>query len=500
MSDTGLKPKAKVDGRHELVERVDDRGAGEVWKVRDPDFKTRLSMLKVLAPVEGGAPAALAELARRMRSIKHPALLPMTGVGMSGERPYVSLAWFDGVSLAAACAEGALSLDALAKAFDAVCEAVEACHVAGVAHGGINPGCVLVHRAGDAVEARLVDVGLARWADLGTAFLYADCVAPELREGHSLSPAADVFSLGATLRRALAAGRDDTMWCEPSAQYRGRCDAPAAVWSVVERAVQHEAGARYETVSALRGALAAAWRDDARLPVQRAEADTLSERRDAPAESPAPPSLWATNPPRAAASAVDDDDVRKTTMKLPSLPGAPAGSSAPLSLESMLQSARASTEASLPPVTRDEVPTGAQNPWSTDVLRREVSVALPGAAAEPNPWSTDVMRREVKVDFAQAGAPQASSPMSVDDLIQATIQRDRAAAPAPVAVSVAPVVMPSPVERTERARADQMAAAVGVPVAPTPAAPRSRTGLIVAVVVVVACALAAVVAWAAMRG
>jgi len=523
MGDTGLTPKAKVDGRHELVERLDDRGAGEVWKARDPDFKTRLAMLKVLAPVAGASavPPALGELAKRLRAVKHPSLLTVLSVGMAGERPYLSLAWFEGPSLAASLhvAEEAgepVPIDALARVFDLLCGAAEACHHAGFVHGGITPGCVLVQRGAGEVEVRLADVGLAAWADQGTAHLYADCVAPEAKDPRTVTAAADVFALGATLRRALAAAKGAEAWVEPSGKFRGRDDAPAAVWQVVARATRAAANERFESVAELRAALAEAWRDDARLPVRRSEVVPAQNAAPSP-ELQQPPSLWEvpSGPPAPRPLAPEE---QRTTFKLPSLAGVPAGppASSPLSLDSLLGQEPAAHAESSPPARRESapVPTGAQNPWSTDVLRREAHVTPPVPTGAQNPWSTDVLRREVHVEApagrtdidathvdARPGAPvaveaPAAAPLTLDGLVGGTT-----AASGTLAWGAAPEAPEPKVPRTEMASPAQLEAALAqakarVPSAERPAPPpsRSRSRVWIAVAVALVLLAGAVVA------
>lgn len=435
MSDSGLAPKMKVDGRHELVERLEDRGAGEVWKARDPDFKTRVSMLKVLAPLADGAtsaPPALQDTVKRLRTIRHAALLPAVGVGMSGARPYVAYAWFEGPSLAAASrADDGLTLVALSKVFDAVCEVVHACHAASLTHGRINPGCVLVQPDAGGAEVRLTDVGLAPWTDQGAGQLYAECVAPEAPEARAVDPAQDVFGIGATLRRVLAVPDNAPSWVAPFGRFKGREDAPKAVWEVIARATKPSPGERFESVAALREALQRAWRDDARLPVLREESSEASRDEaplDAASARQAPAMLWDA-PQAPSAPPAPSLDEQKTTFKLSKLTGAPASATpaAPLSLDNLLGDAKPFTPKA--PAAPEASVSKEPNPWSTDVMRREV--AMPSTAAkEQNPWATDVLRREVSLsDVGDLDGPTtqarsgpaptdtAAIPLSLDGLL-----------------------------------------------------------------------------------
>lgn len=395
MNDVDLRPGARMAAGIELVARVDDRGEGEAWKARDPDFTHRLSLVKLLAPLpEGaGAPAELLELPKRLRAVREPALLAPTGAGMAGRRPWVASAWFDGVSLASTLRVTAVPTAAIAHAFDALCAAVQACHGAGVVHGRITPGCALARLERGALEVRLTDFGLAGRADQGDAASFADCAPPE-----GPSVAGDVFGLAATLRYALAAPEDAPSWVEPGGVSRGRADVPAAVWSLLDRATAASPGDRPTDVASLREGLALSWGDEARLPVMGSAPGVAPEVAVAPApEVASPPPIWTSvvkapdDPPTAVSPSVESDDDRRTTFKLPALPGAAATLSRALasapSLDTLLGDDVARTVPDAPPSLRPSAP----NPWATEVLSREIpmphapSVAIPAAPPAPGP-------------------------------------------------------------------------------------------------------------------
>jgi hypothetical protein len=167
-------------------------------------------------------------------------------------------------------------------------------------------------------------------------------------------------------------------------------------------------------------------------------------------------------------------DEQRTTYKLPSLGGGSAGppAASPLSLDSLLgDAAPASTPPAAP--TAPPVPTGAQNPWSTDVLRQEVRVTPPVPTGAQNPWSTDVLRREVQVEAppaqrdveaTQVDAPRrapaavvapAAAPLTLDGLVGGET------AVSGTAAWGAPLEAPEPtVARTEMASPEHLQAAL----------------------------------------
>lgn len=467
---SGLKPKMVIDGRFELVEKLDDRGAGEVWKARDPNFKTRFFQLKFLRRVDGDrAPDALNALVQRLRKLKHASLLPSVGNGQWEGRPYLVQGWFEGVSLLAALdaarAEGSeLSRGALEGLADQVCAALEALHTQEPpwVHGELHPGCVLVGRApGGEFDVRVMDVGVGPFAEGGTAFIYADCVAPERREGRAPLAAGDVYSLATVLRRVLREASETAAYVAPFAGYRGREDVPAAVWEVMGRAMRHNPAERYESASAMRVALRDAWQTEARLEVRR-PGEVKAEAPAEPRASGAPPRLDQT------AARPAEPEEWQTARAMPALPGVPderAKDANDALLDELLgsQSLGAAQQGATAPKV--------ENPWATGVLRKEVSVntALANAqgqvpeftqAQEPaveNPWATGVLNQRVQVDEelipttfkhtggagaagGASGAPSPAGPITLDTLIGAP----QAAPPVmPAAGAPEPVIAPT---------------------------------------------------------
>lgn len=92
------------------------------------------------------------------------------------------------------------------RAVEHAARAVHALHEAGLVHGDIKPGNVMLHADG----AKLSDLGLARVFTSGAALTgmapetSMEFVDPALLRGDSPSRASDIWGLGATLHRALS--------------------------------------------------------------------------------------------------------------------------------------------------------------------------------------------------------------------------------------------------------------------------------------------------------
>jgi len=110
--------------------------------------------------------------------------------------------------------QNALSVDALRSFVEQVCRGLEAAHAVGVVHRDLKPSNVVAARIGDRQEAwKLFDFGVAK--DLGDeASLTMGMVlgtpaymSPEQLRGGAVDARADVYSLAATVYRALTGRR-----------------------------------------------------------------------------------------------------------------------------------------------------------------------------------------------------------------------------------------------------------------------------------------------------
>jgi serine/threonine protein kinase len=256
-----LKGGSVINNRYTLITRVEDHGLGEVWRALDAAQSQREVTLKLLRPGSEGAVAACGAAAR----VGAPTLLRPLDAGVVGDRAFVAYDRFAGRSLGAwlddARAKRDLpSLAWIRAVFEAAALATEALHAAGIAHGALSLATVLVS-AGDST-VRVIDAGLGPFAAdeaAGRGARRMDCAAPEVIAGEAASAASDVYSLGLVLLEALAQppemGRSTAM----GLRYEGRADVADAVWDAAILATKPKAAERFQSVAALRAALADEW-------------------------------------------------------------------------------------------------------------------------------------------------------------------------------------------------------------------------------------------------
>lgn len=142
--------------------------------------------------------AKVTERVRELRTVAHPSVLTPVGLGVTEEdQVVVRFPWLDGVDLAELeTRRGPLSAGESVWLGVRLAQALERMHAAGLAHGDVSPGNVVITDGSvvlvDTVAGCLED-------EQGTVGFRA----PE-RDKHGASAAGDVFSLGALLRWCVA--------------------------------------------------------------------------------------------------------------------------------------------------------------------------------------------------------------------------------------------------------------------------------------------------------
>src|SRR6266540_1095617 len=202
-----------VADRYALEAVLHGRGLGVVCRARDL-ADDRPVALKQLRPPEWLPATELPSLAARIRrevavaaTVEHPALAAVYDLVDDGGQPVLVMELVDGVTLHELVRRhGPLPPRRSAQLAAEVLAGLAAMHQAGVLHGAVSPGTLLVTPAG---AAKLVGVGssvlrLHPRALAGSS--RSRVVAPELAAGEPHGAAVDVWATGATLHYA-AVGR-----------------------------------------------------------------------------------------------------------------------------------------------------------------------------------------------------------------------------------------------------------------------------------------------------
>jgi len=244
----GLEEIPVQIGRYRIERRLGQGGMSVVYLAEDPRVGRRVALKTV--PLLAGE-RRLARFEREIRAaagLQHPGFVPIFDVGVADGRPFFTMEYVEGVTLADVVEglgargvpfeeiTGGTVREIVARRVDAaedateghgwrrnyvewvcrlvldVAEALEHAHRAGVVHRDVKPSNILIRADG---RAQLFDLGLAHLADQPELTLSGDFtgtpyyVSPEQIAGpaNQVDARTDVFSLGVTFFELLALQR-----------------------------------------------------------------------------------------------------------------------------------------------------------------------------------------------------------------------------------------------------------------------------------------------------
>ncbi|NBE56071.1 serine/threonine-protein kinase [Streptomyces boluensis] len=196
----------RVVGSFRLHRRLGAGGMGVVYL--GSDRRGQRVALKVIRPDLAEDQEFRSRFAREVsaaRRIRGGCTARLVAADLEADRPWFATQYVPGPSLHDKVAEdGPLTAAEVAAVGSALSEGLVAVHEAGVVHRDLKPSNILLSPKGP----RIIDFGIA-WATgastlthVGTAVGSPGFLAPEQVRGAVVTPATDVFSLGATLAYA----------------------------------------------------------------------------------------------------------------------------------------------------------------------------------------------------------------------------------------------------------------------------------------------------------
>jgi serine/threonine-protein kinase len=255
-----------------LLVVLGEGGTSVVYTASD-ETGGRSVALKVLRPLVSalpGAADAFRLVALRLAGLDHPNIARVVDWGADGLLDYMAAQRLDGASLADLLAEGPDGpRHELLPALRGVAAALAAAHAAGIVHGDVKPGNVMVEAMG---HARLIDfTAVAPIAREGAPALpgfggvsprFASC---ELISGRPACAADDVFALAVTTYRVLAgehpfAGHDALTASRLGIAPQRPEGMTSRAWTVLRSALAFDEAERPASATAFAGAvLRAPW-------------------------------------------------------------------------------------------------------------------------------------------------------------------------------------------------------------------------------------------------
>jgi tRNA A-37 threonylcarbamoyl transferase component Bud32 len=198
------------NNRYQILAKLGEGGLAEVYRAQDVALG-RLVAVKALRREYVVDPAFLVRFHREAQSaasLTHPNIVAVYDFGQDLGRPYIVMEYVPGRDLRTVLQDGGtLSVDQVVDIGLQVCAAVGYAHRAGLVHGDIKPGNILITPDG---RAKVVDFGLARALGESAMDEEGELVwgtpayfAPEQAAGDRVVPATDVYAIGVILYEML---------------------------------------------------------------------------------------------------------------------------------------------------------------------------------------------------------------------------------------------------------------------------------------------------------
>ena len=195
---------------YEILSELGRGGMGVVYKAHQKSLNRIVALKMILA----GSHATEAELARflgeaeAVARVQHVNIVQIYEVGRHADRPFFTLEFVSGGSLARKLADGPLTGRAAAGLVEQLARGMAFAHSRGVVHRDLKPANVLLGEDG---VAKVTDFGVAKFlgaagqTQTGQILGTPSYMAPEqaIAGSSGVGPAADVYALGAILYECL---------------------------------------------------------------------------------------------------------------------------------------------------------------------------------------------------------------------------------------------------------------------------------------------------------
>ncbi|MEO5720590.1 MAG: protein kinase [Chthoniobacterales bacterium] len=258
-------------GQYQILGEIGRGGMGVIYRARQRHSRRIVAVKRILS-YEAESHETLVRFRREAEaaaSLDHPNILPIYEVSETPEGvPFFSMKLATGGSLRAVGPALRKEPRDCVRLMVKVARAVGYAHRHGILHRDLQPGNILLDGHG---EPLVSDFGLAKWLDTKSELTHTlttlgtpGFIAPEQAEGGAaaLTPAADIYSLGAILFNLLA-NRPPFLGRNALSVVRQAAEVPAPklrslvptldrdLETILGRCLEREAKARYASADAL---------------------------------------------------------------------------------------------------------------------------------------------------------------------------------------------------------------------------------------------------------
>lgn len=262
--DAPVLPVGQRIGKWRIESAPESGGQGTVYRAWDEALKRRVA-LKILPALVG---AHEYREAQALAALNHPGVVTIYEVGSFAGSMLLAMELVDGETLhqalralprrehgrdrAQLIGGGASSFQAVARLGECVADALHAAHLVRVVHCDVKPSNIVLAAGG---ATKVIDFGIARLPGEEAIGGTREFMAPEQLAREGVTPATDVFGLGATLYECLTGRKPFETDRRPLAAPRPSCvrrDVPADLDAICAMALQPVPAARYGSAAEMR--------------------------------------------------------------------------------------------------------------------------------------------------------------------------------------------------------------------------------------------------------
>jgi serine/threonine protein kinase len=264
-------------GRYRIIKRLGQGGMGSVYLAQDTHLERPVALKIPDFEIHEGVDARrrFLEEARAAATLDHPYLCRVYETGEIEGRPFLTMAYIEGQSLAALIDDEGWPQRQVAALVGKLALAFQEAHTRKVIHRDLKPANVMIKTTGGRREPVIVDFGLARRDNpqeqrltrsgqiMGTlGYMAPEQIRGDLKE---IGLACDIYALGVILYELLTgrlpftgsglavAGKILTQTPLPPSTYRS--DLDPALEAICLKAMAKDVGNRYASMAELAAAL-----------------------------------------------------------------------------------------------------------------------------------------------------------------------------------------------------------------------------------------------------
>jgi len=199
-----------LSGRYIIQNEIKRGGMGVVYLALDQQLHSRPVVVKVLLDEAFQSEYVVQKFRQEVEAlsrIDHPGIVGLIDAGeLENGRPFIIMQYVEGVTLRSVISPEGMNLERVGELLKQIGRALAAAHDRGILHRDLKPDNIMLQNLGRGEEQiKIIDFGIAKVKDsviapstsLNLSPGTVAYMAPEQLNGRRITPATDIFALGA---------------------------------------------------------------------------------------------------------------------------------------------------------------------------------------------------------------------------------------------------------------------------------------------------------------